>query len=143
VRKISLLLLALLLMMLVSGCGGNGESVPVADETSDEVVEEVAGKDTTLALYPGSVRVYFEEDEEFFMIRYWVPAPLEDVISFYKEQYPGVYQFEGAYADGEYTIHQENADSGTNAFVIEIDSYRDRETESSVNIQGTPDLLGR
>lgn len=145
-RKISLLLLTLLLIMLVSGCGGSIENVSVTDETSNEVVEEVPGRDTTLALYPGSVRFYFEESEDSFLIQYWVPASLEDVINFYKEEYPNIYQFEGAYADGEYTFHHDGRkDSGEiETFVIEIDSYnKNRETESMVNIQGTLDFLNK
>jgi|GEM_PF-4036022 ABC-type glycerol-3-phosphate transport system substrate-binding protein len=145
-RKISLFVLILLLVMLVSGCGGSGKNVTEADETSDEIVEEVPGKDTNLALYPGSVRVYFEESESTFLIEYWVPAPLEDVINFYKEEYPDEYQFEGAYADGEYTLHHdEYTDSGEiETFVIEIGNYyKNQETESKVNIQGTIDFLSK
>jgi len=57
--KISFLVMILLLTMLVSGCAENDDTVPVADEPSEDVVEEVSGKDTNLALFPGSVRVYF------------------------------------------------------------------------------------
>ncbi|MDY6827019.1 MAG: hypothetical protein SVV67_07575 [Bacillota bacterium] len=143
-QKISLLVMMSLLVLLVSGCGGSDEAAPVEDEISDEVVEEVTGKDTNLALYPGSVRVYFEESDDSFLVQYWVPASLEDVINFYTDQYPDVYQFEGAYADGEYTIHhEERTDSGEiETFVIEMDDYyKNPETESMVNIQGTLDFL--
>lgn len=143
-RKICFLVIILLLTMLVSGCVENDDTVPVADEPSEDVVEEVSGKDTNLALFPGSVRVYFEESEGSFLVEYWVPAPLEDVINFYKDQYPEEYQFEGGYADGEYTFHHdEYTDSGEiETFVIEIDDYyKNPETESKVNIQGTLDFL--
>jgi len=78
------------------------------------------------------------------LVEYWVQAPLEDVINFYKDQYPDEYQFEGGYADGEYTFHHdEYTDSGEiETFVIEIDDYyKNPETESKVNIQGTLDFL--
>lgn len=144
-RKISSLLLTLLCIILVSGCGGSVENVPLTDETSDEVVEEVPGRDTTLALYPRSVRFSFEESEDnVFLIQYWVPASLEDVIDFYKEQYPEVYQFEGGYADGEYTFYYDGrTDSGEiETFAIEIDNYYENwETESMVNLWVTKNYL--
>jgi len=151
-KKLSMLAMIILLVLMASGCGGSEEAALTAEETASvneesadgEGVEEVPGKDTNLALYPGSVRVYYEAEEENFLIQYWVPAPVDEVIDFYKNEYPDVYQFEGAYADGEYTIHHDarKDNNEIETFVIEIgEYYRTPETESMVNIQGTIDFL--
>lgn len=151
-RKSCMLAMIILLALLAGGCGGSEEAALTSEETTSENeessagegVEEVPGRDTNLALYPGSVRVYHEAGEETFLIQYWVPAPVDDVIDFYKNEYPDVYQFEGAYADGEYTIHHDarKDNNEIETFVIEIgEYYRTPETESMVNIQGTVDFL--
>ncbi len=138
-RKTGLLVVLIVSLALLLGCGGGSE--PAGDSSQREIPEEVSGPELSIPLPEGAIRTRVTEaSDTIFQVDYWVPSPIEEVIDFYLsefEDWEQMYHFEGAYADGEYTFHWEgDVIDDTGIFVIEIDNYRHNEDETILHMQG-------
>ncbi len=137
-KRISLLVVLILSLLLLVGCGSNEDTSNGSSNRTPP--EEVSGPELNILLPEGAILIRVAEaSDTLFQGDYWVPSPLEDVIDLYSsefEDWQDMTQFEGAYADGEYTFHWEgDVIDDTGIFVIEIDYYQDNDQETILHIQ--------
>lgn len=126
----------------------------VGNEEAEEVSgmpEGVSGRDTTLPTHPGSVGIHYDLANPIiggYAAVYIVPAPLEEVIRFYEDEFAGredIEHWEGTHpenpfkmymVEGIYTFEMMSPDSEA-MFVIRLDHYEGQEDKTKVHIQGS------
>jgi len=123
--------LVLVAALLLAACGGpdatdTTEGAPGQPEQADAPAaapgdapstvdrEEAPGLDTSLPIYPGSVRIrYWEPSETSFIVTYVAGAPMDEVIAFYIDEIgsmPGVFHSEFPMGDGDYEFFLEGGE---------------------------------